>query len=38
MKTVGMATSYPAAELQEAHLVIDSLVGLELESLEKLFG
>ena len=38
MKTVGMATSYKADELNEAHLVIDSLVGLELGTLEKLFG
>ena len=38
MKTVGMATSYKADELKEADLVVDSLVGLELDSLEKLFG
>jgi beta-phosphoglucomutase len=37
MKTVGMATSYKADELKEAHLVIDTLLGLELETLEKLF-
>ncbi len=38
MKTVGMATSYKSEELKEADLVINSLVGLELETLEKLFG
>jgi HAD superfamily hydrolase (TIGR01509 family) len=37
MKTAGMATSYKPEELHEAHLVIDSLVGLEVETLEKLF-
>ncbi len=37
MKTVGMASSYKAEELKEAHLVIDTLVGLELETVEKLF-
>jgi beta-phosphoglucomutase len=38
MKTVGMATSYKAEDLKEADLIVHSLVGLELESLEKLFG
>lgn len=38
MKTVGMATSYKADDLKEAHLVINSLVGLELHTLEQLFG
>ena len=38
MKTAGMATSYKAEDLHEADLIIDSLVGLELETLEKLFG
>jgi len=38
MKTVGMATSYKPEELKDAHLVIDTLVGLEIETLEKLFG
>lgn len=37
MKTVGMATSYKAEELREADLVTNSLVGLELDVLEKLF-
>jgi len=37
MKAVGMATSYKPEELQEANLVIDTLVGLGLEPLEKLF-
>jgi HAD superfamily hydrolase (TIGR01509 family) len=37
MKTAGMATSYKPEELKDAHLVIDSLAGLEVESLEKLF-
>jgi len=37
MKTVGMATSYKPEDLREADLVIDTLVGLELETLEKLF-
>ncbi len=37
MKTVGMASSYKPEELKEADLVIDSLVGLELGTLEKLF-
>jgi beta-phosphoglucomutase len=37
MKTVGMATSYKPDELKDAHFVIDSLVGLEIETLEKLF-
>ena len=37
MKTVGMASSYKAEELKEANLVIDTLVGLEIETLEKLF-
>jgi beta-phosphoglucomutase len=38
MKTVGMATSYKVEELRDADLVISSLVGLEMEPLEKLFG
>ena len=38
MKTVGMATSYKPDELRDAQLVVDSLVGLELEALEKLFA
>ncbi len=38
MKNVGMASSYKAEELKDADLVINSLVGLELETLEKLFG
>ena len=38
MKTVGMSTSYKAEELQEADLVVTSLVGLEMEVLENLFG
>jgi beta-phosphoglucomutase len=38
MKTVGMATSYKPEDLKEADLVIDSLVGLELDTLEKLYG
>ena len=37
MKTVGMATSYKPDELKDAHLVIDTLVGLELKTLEELF-
>lgn len=37
MKTAGMATSYKAEELKDADIIIDSLVGLELERLEKLF-
>ena len=38
MKTVGMATSYNAAEeLHEPDLVIDTFVGFSLESLERLF-
>jgi hypothetical protein len=32
-----MATSYKSDELKEADMVINSLVGLELEILEKLF-
>ena len=38
MKTVGMATSYKPEELKDADKIINSLVGLELETLEKLFG
>ena len=38
MKTVGMATSYKPEDLKDAHLVIDTLVGLEVDTLEKLFG
>jgi len=38
MKTVGMATSYKPEDLKEADLVVNSLVGLELDTLEKLFG
>jgi HAD superfamily hydrolase (TIGR01509 family) len=37
MKTVGMATSYEAEELKDADLVVNTLIGLELETLEKLF-
>ena len=37
MKTAGMASSYKPEELKEAHLVIDTLVGLDVETLEKLF-
>jgi beta-phosphoglucomutase-like phosphatase (HAD superfamily) len=37
MKTVGMATSYKAEDLKDADLVVTSLVGLEMEALEKLF-
>lgn len=37
MRTVGMATSYKPEELSEANLVVDTLVGLTLETLEKLF-
>jgi HAD superfamily hydrolase (TIGR01509 family) len=38
MKTVGVSTSYSKEQLADADLVLDSLVGLELETLEKLFG
>ncbi len=38
MKTVGMATSYKADDLKDAHLVVNSLVGLEISTLEQLFG
>jgi beta-phosphoglucomutase len=38
MKTIGVATSYDAAQLAEADHVIDSLVGLEIAEMEKLFG
>jgi beta-phosphoglucomutase len=37
MKTVGMTSSYKPDDLKEAHLVVDSLLGLELEKLESLF-
>lgn len=37
MKTVGVATSYKADQLGEAHKIVDSLVGLEAADLEKLF-
>jgi beta-phosphoglucomutase len=38
MKTVGMATSYKPEDLQDADHIVNTLVGLELEVLEKLFG
>ncbi len=38
MKTVGMASSYKPEDLKDAHLVINSLVGLEVEKLETLFA
>jgi HAD superfamily hydrolase (TIGR01509 family) len=38
MKTVGMATSYKPDDLKDADMIIDTLVGLEMEPLEKLFG
>ncbi len=38
MKTVGMASSYSAEELREANLVVNTLAGLELDALEKLFA
>jgi HAD superfamily hydrolase (TIGR01509 family) len=38
MKTVGMATSYKPEELKAADLVIDTLVGLDLKTLEKLLA
>jgi len=37
MKTVGMATSYKPDDLKEADLIVNSLVGLEMDVLEKLF-
>jgi beta-phosphoglucomutase len=37
MKSVALTTSYPAAELAASDLVVDSLMGLELDRLEKLF-
>ena len=37
MKVVALATTYPAEQLTEAHLVIPSLEGLSLDCLEKLF-
>jgi len=37
MKAAAIPTSYKADQLTDAHLVIDSLVGLEMETLEKLF-
>lgn len=37
MRTIGMASSYKADDLKEANLVVDSLVGLEVDRLERLF-
>ena len=38
MKGAAVTTSYPAEQLKDASLIIESLVGLEVASLEKLFG
>jgi len=38
MQVIGLATTYPAEQLSEAHLVIASLEGLSMDRLEKLFG
>lgn len=38
MKVVGVAHSYPAAKLQAAHRVVESLVGLEGDDLRALFA
>lgn len=38
MKVVGVANSYPAAELRSAHRVIDSLAGLATSELRALFN
>lgn len=37
MLVIGLATTYPAEQLSEAHLVIPSLEGLSMDRLEKLF-
>jgi len=37
MKTVGMATSYKAADLGDADLIIDTFVGFPVQNLEALF-
>ena len=37
MQVVGLATTYPAEQLSEAHSVISRLEGLSLDRLEKLF-
>jgi len=37
MKVVGITNSYPAAKLQSAHRVVDSLEGLTTEELKSLF-
>jgi len=38
MQVIGLATTYQATQLSEAHLVIPSLEGLSMDRLEKLFG
>jgi HAD superfamily hydrolase (TIGR01509 family) len=38
MQVLGLATTYSAEQLSEAHLVIPALEGLSLDRLEKLFG
>jgi beta-phosphoglucomutase len=38
MKCAAITTSYPPDQLKNAHHIIDSLVGLELETLEKIFN
>ncbi len=38
MKTVGLATSYPAAQLAEADRVLESLMAFEVADAEKLFA
>jgi beta-phosphoglucomutase len=38
MKGAAVTTSYKAEELKDAHHIIESLVGLELERLEKIFN
>ena len=37
MKVVGVAHSYPAEKLRAAHRVVDSLVGLDADTLRRLF-
>ncbi len=37
MKVVGMATTYPAPRLTQAHLVLPSLEEVTLDRLEALF-
>lgn len=37
MQVIGLATTYPADRLLEAHLVLPSLEGLSMDRLEKLF-